>query len=362
MNRFERIVRLTRIISTSTVFVFPTIAVAQPGPPQIFTLRVDATSLVNGPGIAEDWSDSFKYLQDALAVATADGDVQNNHYVIRVAKGTYKPDQAEVAPMPTNPRDATFSVTRNNLTVRGGYAGLGAPEPNANDTIIYPSILSGDLDADDIPVDLQTGELIFQNYAENSYNVLTTTGVNQSVIIEGFTITGGNDDEVEPDLNDEFGLLRASMGGGMVNFDHANPIVRRCTFIHNSCHDSGGGMANLDHSNPVIILCDFIENRAVRLSGGGMECRQESVPVFLTCRFSGNTAPHVGGGLRIRDAYLSQTPFQIVNCLFQDNYAQDAGGGIRIGFNAYAKISNCTIVNNVAGADTQNVLQGGGGI
>ena len=63
------------------------------------TWYVDDDAPLGGNGLS--WDTAFKYLQDALEVATAgDG--------IRVAGGTYKPDQDEAGNVTPGDRYATF--------------------------------------------------------------------------------------------------------------------------------------------------------------------------------------------------------------------------------------------------------------
>ncbi len=95
-----------------------------------------------GAGTGSNWCDAFVDLQDALAAAATSGIVTE----IRVARGTYTPDQG-VGETPGD-RTATFRLL-NGVALRGGYAGCGAPDPDERDEIVYATILSGDLNGDD---------------------------------------------------------------------------------------------------------------------------------------------------------------------------------------------------------------------
>ena len=84
-------------------------------------------------------------VQDALADAnTADKPVE-----IRVAQGTYTPDRGRG--IEKGDSDAAFRLV-GGVTLVGGYAGLGGTDPNERDPAKYLSLLSGDLDDDDVPV------------------------------------------------------------------------------------------------------------------------------------------------------------------------------------------------------------------
>src|SRR4030042_6051166 len=112
------------------------------------------------------WEEAFVYLQDALAAA---------HYgdEILVAQGIYKPDQG--SGVTTGDREATFQLI-NGVTIKGGYAGLGEPDPNARDVDLFHTILSGDLNGDDVDVP-EPGDLWYESTrADNSFHVVVGSG------------------------------------------------------------------------------------------------------------------------------------------------------------------------------------------
>ncbi|NIP23501.1 MAG: hypothetical protein GWN67_05170 [Phycisphaerae bacterium] len=170
----------------------------------------DATAGGNG----ESWKNAYKYLQDALAVAT-------NGDEIFVGKGTYRPDEDSANPSGTGNRQATFQL-KNGVALRGGYAGFGQPDPDARDPNTHETILSGDLLGNDGPN--------FANNAENSYHVVTGNGTNATTVLDGLTITAGNAN----------GIGWENHGGGMGN-SGGNLTVTNCAFIENSA-EFGGGM------------------------------------------------------------------------------------------------------------------------
>ena len=59
---------------------------------------------------------------------------------------------------------------------------LGETDPNARDVGNYETVLSGDLNGDDGPN--------FANNGENSYHVVTGSGIDETAILDGFTISG----------------------------------------------------------------------------------------------------------------------------------------------------------------------------
>jgi hypothetical protein len=105
------------------------------------------------PHDGSDWCHAYLELYQALAVAGPDT-------IIRVADGTYTPDTSGLA----DPREATFHLA-DGVTIEGGYAGCGAPDPDARDIALYETILSGDIGAPG-------------NNADNCYHVVTGSGTN----------------------------------------------------------------------------------------------------------------------------------------------------------------------------------------
>ena len=196
---------------------------------------VDADA--DGANDGSSWADAYNYLQNALAVA-------ENGDEIHVAQGIYKPDQG-VGITPGD-REATFQLI-NGVAIKGGYAGLGEPDPNARNIEVYETILSGDLSGDDIEVADPRDLLTELTRVENSYHVITGSWTDVTAVVDGFIITGGYAN----------GSNENRYGGGMYN-DSGSPTVANCTFSENSAHHSGG-MYNFGGS-PTLINCTFTGN------------------------------------------------------------------------------------------------------
>ncbi|MHC4733113.1 MAG: right-handed parallel beta-helix repeat-containing protein, partial [Planctomycetota bacterium] len=311
---------------------------------QIIYVDADADGAING----SSWFDAYNYLQDALTAAN-DGDE------IRVAQGIYKPDQG--AGITPGNSEATLQL-KNGVTLKGGYAGFGEPDPNVRDIGMYETILSGDLNGDDIeitnPQDLEHEP----SRAENSYHVVTGSGIDTTAVLDGFTITAGNANGSEdnegggmcnssssPTVNNcVFSTNSATHGGGMYNWDNSNPTLTNCTFSKNSA-DRAGGMLNRRFSNPTLTNCTFSDNSATTLNGGGMDNLWVCRPMLTNCTFRGNSAAQYGGGL---DNYLSRPT--LTNCTFTDNSAED-GGGMYNRSESNPTLTNCTFTGNSAEAD-----------
>ena len=99
-----------------------------------------------GANDGSSWVNAYVYLQDALA----DADSAEKPVEIRVAQGVYTPDQG--ASITRGFRGAAFQLI-NGVAVLGGFAGIGAIEPDARSIEANETILSGDLAGDDADVD-----------------------------------------------------------------------------------------------------------------------------------------------------------------------------------------------------------------
>ncbi|MHC4489486.1 MAG: tail fiber domain-containing protein [Planctomycetota bacterium] len=197
-------------------------------------------------------------------------------------------------------RSATFQL-KNDVVIKGGYAGFGEPDPNVRDIHAYETILCGDMG---IPGD----------DSDNSYHVVTGSGTDETAVLDGFTITAGNANGWNAH---NYG------GGGMYNY-MGSPTVTNCKFSWNSAICDGGGMFNYS-SSPIVTNCKFTRNSALSvapLSGGGGMYNTSSTPKIINCTFSGNWARY-GGGMQ---NWGFSTP-TLTNCTLSGNHAQ-VGGGI----------------------------------
>jgi len=258
------------------------------------------------------WLNAYNFLQDALA----DANSALKPVEIRVAQGIYKPDQG--VGITVGDREASFQLI-DGVSLKGGYAGLGEPDPNARDITGYETILSGDLNGDDGPN--------FTDSSENTYHIVIGSGTDETAVLDGLTVVGGNADH-HPEIG----------GGGMYN-DAGSPTVTNCTFRQNSANWSGGGMHSWNKSRPTLINCTFTLNSAYL--GGGM-CNNNSDPTLINCIFRANSVDRNGGGMD--NSYSSPT---LSNCTFIANSAYN-GGGMVNSIESSPILTNCTFSGNSA--------------
>ena len=309
---------------------------------EIKYVDADATGANDG----SSWEDAFNYLQNALSAARL-GDE------IRAAEGIYKPDEDTDNPTGTGDREATFQL-KNGVTVKGGYAGYGEPDPDKRDIEMHETILSGDLDGNDIDVNDPCDLLTEATRSENSYHIVTGSDIDETAVLDGFTITGGNADG--PDLE-------ACGGGGMFNSGHdnpCNPIVTGCRFVGNSGVEFGGAMFNYGHGdgecNPILTDCTFIGNASGQ-EGGGM-CNWESFPVLSDCTFTGNFARSAGGGVSsVGFAPPGGSDAALTNCVFTGNSAAGGGGMFNMEF-CSPTLTNCSFSANSATSEGGGIYNG----
>jgi len=288
------------------IFVFAVLFWAIPcQAEQIIYVDADAP----GPDYdGSSWTNAYNYFQDGLT----DANSAVKPVEIRVAAGIYTPDTNLAMPGGSGDREASFQLI-NGVTLKGSYAGFGEPDPNARDIKLYETILSGDLNGNDIDVNDPDDLWDEPSRDDNSYHVVGGSDTNTTAVLDGFTITGGNAHGSYPDY---------CGGGGMYN-SSGSPRVTNCTFICNASKGWGGGMFNY-HSSPTLANCTFSTN-----GGGGMD-NDFSDPRLTNCTFCNNNWSAI---------YCNLGSLTLTNCTFTGNLGVRFGGAI---FNQH---SSCTLTN-----------------
>lgn len=274
--------------------------------------RVDklyAKPNATGDGDCSSWANACS-LQHAIELS---GTIK----YIWVAAGTHNPTT-------TNDRTISF-VIKDGVTIYGGFPSEGGVWDD-RDWTLYPTILSGDIGTGGVQTD-------------NSYHVVITSGVTDSAVLDGFTITGGYTDDYGPGEYDW-------LGAGILNVSGSPTLINLIITGNNSTDLSGGsgaGMYNKENSNPNLTNVTFSNNAAA--SGAGMYSENSS-PVLSSVTFSYNNAHSCGGGMQIEGGSPSLT-----NVIFDHNSATGnmaEGGGMYNLYDTTVMLTNVTFTNNSA--------------
>jgi hypothetical protein len=145
--------------------------------------------------------------------------------------------------------------------------------------------------------------------ADNSYHVVGSNRTDETALLEGFTVTGGN-------ANGGFAFPDTRLaGGGLYNHD-SDAVVTNCRF-ENNCACEGGAIYNFQ-SNPTLENCIFNDNDADK---GGAIYNSASSPTIEVCVFTDNAAFEDGGAVHNDES----SPI-LTNCILWDDTPDEISG------------------------------------
>ncbi len=360
----------------------------------VIYVDADAGGQQNG----RNWTDAYVDLQDALRKADPGDEIW-------VAEGSYFPGEA-------GDWESTFQM-KSGVGLYGGFTGV-EDRRDQRDPYTHETILSGDIDHNDVYGQYTWDGPGWNGNADNVFHVVTTDGVDETAVIDGFTILGGSTNygnHVAPYGDTGSGVFNdggsptfvdctikrntASYGAGVYSLG-GSPTFIRCTIKENRVHLlEGAGIAIVEGATLTLTDCLLTQNRLKggtnQGAGAALSVRQGCTAEIDRCSFIDNSADnfypsgdyigtyggaihHMGDDLTVRNSVFRQNRSNaggaiwawkdatIVNCLFIDNRApeyqarQGGWGGIggAIGTSAYTpnrvKIINSTLVNNTAEA------------
>ena len=316
---------------------------------------------------------------DALSWTTACNDLQlviNNaapYDTIWVAQGTYVPIRPadSLWKIDSNNRDNAFTITKG-LCLYGGFTGTETELSQRNMPIQGSNgltVLSGDIGTPNDKTD-------------NAYHVVIIATQQDTVSLNGFTITAGSANVgIMTSININGRIIQDNSGGGIYN---ASFLISSYLSITNNDALHGGGIYNPDTTflqlNHSIVsenqgvygagICTkkgymYISNTTIKhnsfrknsygLFGGGIWINGPRICILTNVSITDNQALY-GGGIDM--ALDTMTAISIVwnNVLIANNEAS-WGGGIHVSLclaNVFA-ITNCTFVNNITNGNTASI-------
>lgn len=274
----------------------------------------------DAPGPTHDgssWNNAYTTLQAGLAAATGGDEVW-------VFAEAYYPTDPTLPSMATD-RTSTFELP-DGVAIYGGF-------DNEQDTLLEHR--NADPEQNNTRL---SGAINTEAATDNSYRVVTASGVGGGTILDGFTIAAGYGYDASENPPGP------TSGSGIFMLD-SNAIIRNC--IIRNCEANEGGGAAVDSSSivsqPLFEDVQFINNLA-KDRGAGLLATQ-SKPKVSRAYFVGNNAGVKGGGICSTDA---GGLLDVRNSLFYENHAGGNGGGIWLDNDGY--IDNVTVSENTAGA------------
>jgi len=275
------------------------------------TIYVDpsATGLNDG----SSWANAYTNIVTAVGDAVVNGNTD-----VWVKQGTY------VAP---DSGDYTFLSMNNGVHLYGGFDGTETIL-NQRDPINNPTILSGDVNQDDVPLTSVVVALDDVSRSDNNYSVITARPAQNALArplkVDGFTITGGNSRSTT-----QTGVQRT--GGGI----YVNPAsgaqlsgfnaveIENCIFENNSAYFGSAIHAETVSNYPTLTVIEncifrnnFSQGNVVGTTG------DHKIGTLITnCLFTENTVTHASVGLVTSGSLnsVAQSIVNITNSTFANN-------------------------------------------
>jgi uncharacterized repeat protein (TIGR01451 family) len=271
-----------------------------------------------GNNDGSSWEDAFTDLQDGLAAAAAGDEIW-------VATGLYKPTT-------TTDRAISFEL-KSDVAIYGGFVATETHRLE-RDWETNITVLSGDIDDNDITdphgVVTDTANIV----GDNSYHVVFASNIGDTAVLDGFTITAGSADGSNPHIR----------GGGVYN-QSGDATLANLLFIGNQAM-SGGGMY-IHSGSPSLTNIIFNNNRATDNDwgrGGGLSIWAGS-STLTHVQFINNQANRSGGGLFIISSGPSPT---LIDVVFRGNQAIRGSGGGMYNDNGQYALVDVHFINNSA--------------
>jgi len=322
-------------------------------------VRWDASGADDG----SSWADAYTDLADALSAAVPGSEIW-------VATGVYTPGAL---------RAASF-VLPEGVSLYGGFSGTETGR-DQRDWEAHPTVLSGDIGGDDLVDARGVVTVAAHIVGDNAYHVVSTTGVTETAVLDGFIITGGQATGASAQNADRGGGTYnfmggptvanvtfagnvARLGGGMLTVGANGMALSNVTFSGNAATDTGGadpatggGLANQSCTHVTLEGVTFVGNSATapadRVSRGGGMANLNSPNVtlidvaFLGNSVSGSGASHSGGLFIYQSNHVALT-----GAIFRENACiapeWGFGAGLVVDQSQAVTVTNALIYANAA--------------
>jgi fibronectin type 3 domain-containing protein len=255
--------------------------------PAAGTLYVDQNA--TGANDGSSWGDAYVHLQDAVDSVNVN---PATDYEIRVAEGTYYPDEDSDGDHTSDDPSESFRIEVDDVSLLGGYpSGGGTRDPEVHQTVLSGDISDNDDDPDDDGVIASPLDINSPN--ARTVLFLAGTGIqgegaDSNTVISGITITAG-----AATGSQQFSQVGSRKDG------HESPTQ----FLAPGALTGGGG------------FCSGIQE-------GGV-----CAPRFQTVTFQGNIAK-VGGAFATVSSAGSLSAPSFRNVTFRANRADSTGGAV----------------------------------
>ncbi len=322
-----------------------------PGP----IIYVDADSTADTLGSqssGSSWGTALSLLKNAIVLANTFPALVTE---IRVAGGVYR-------------QECYAIITRPNLTIRGGYAGLGSNTPDTRDTDAFPTVFDFDDLSNDPPY---LADPTLPAYTDNKGMSITVPAAASPVTVDGLRFRGLVQGLVPFDTAEcnitlrDVQFSRCFLGGGiLLMYPSAvgTATLTDCTF-DNIIYDVVGIAWLRAGTSLRMVNCRVTDAKqdsrfptfpeGPGRPGGAVWHENAATTTFVNCVFNNNEAAH--GPVVFTDNPGSSISF--THCTLVNNRARYSGGAVF--FNGgLPQVSNSILWGNTAPAYPQMFFTG----
>ncbi len=305
----------------------------------ILYVKKGGAGLQNG----SSWANAMPEVAHALH--SAHNSPGNTVNFIWVATGSYTPVyDVNFDACASNPRERTF-LLKNGVRLVGGFAGV-VTETNVTQANpqVNPCILSGDFNNDD-GITGTGNTFTLTNINDNAYHVLVASNLTLPTAIFGFTVTGGNANDITNFNFLGWGIKTwQTAGGGLLSFGGASNLnVLRCTFTRNVGFNganttTGGAISLFNGANAYIESVVFNQNYSTY--GAGVRV-VNSNPILDKTVFCNNKTTVNSVAIGILSGQIAN--LKLYNSVFYNNRGVET---FAFGNSHTVTIQNCTFFKN----------------